>query len=131
MAGNSICGLIDLRELTAPAVSSFKKGVKMNFVKKLTALLFLNFPTVILVSLKLSGSIDWNWWAVTVFLWLPVAFLAVLFSFMLILMLTGVAAAGSIFAAVFGGLKKAIAKEGKPISDDDGSASDAEYVEVG
>jgi hypothetical protein len=46
---------------------------------------FFGLLSIVLITLKLTGYIDWSWWLVTIFLWLPpVVIFAILLIFMVV-----------------------------------------------
>ena len=99
----------------------------MNFLKKLGVLLFLNLPTVVFVILKLTNVIDWPWPVVTALFWAPIAFILGILLLMLLFMLAGVGVAGTLFAAMWGGLKRTMTgKDSNTIE-----VEDVEVVEIG
>lgn len=57
----------------------------------------VGLPTILFVVflvLKLTNNIDWSWWWVTSPLWIPIAFVAVIFVFVIII---------GVIASMFGG----------------------------
>lgn len=46
---------------------------------------FFGLLSIVLITLKLTGYIDWSWWLVTIFLWLPpIVIFAILIIFMVV-----------------------------------------------
>lgn len=46
---------------------------------------FFGLLSIVLITLKLTGYIDWSWWLVTIFLWLPpIVIFAILLIFMVV-----------------------------------------------
>lgn len=46
---------------------------------------FFGLLSIVLITLKLTGYIDWSWWLVTIFLWLPpIVIFAILLIFMIV-----------------------------------------------